>query len=103
MKRKDGKVHEEEREAAGIYTSGHNGGRRQSGEAGCADGALPEAARPNPNGRTPMLKQFAPNPSGAGAPKVEARLPSDWFFYFIFLFTSDMCMQSRAMALVIYI
>jgi hypothetical protein len=41
--------------AAGIYTSGCAGGRRQSGEGGCAEGALPETARPNPNERTPCL------------------------------------------------
>jgi hypothetical protein len=40
---------------AGIYTSGRAGGRRQSGEAGCVAGALPEVATPNLNGRTPCL------------------------------------------------
>jgi hypothetical protein len=41
--------------AAGIYISGCAGGRRQNGEAGSAEGALPAAATPNPNGRTPCL------------------------------------------------
>jgi hypothetical protein len=46
-------MHEEKREAGGIYTSGRGGGRGQNGELGCAEGALPEAATPNLNGRTP--------------------------------------------------
>jgi hypothetical protein len=41
--------------AADIYIGGYARDRKQIGEAGSAEGALPEAATPNPNGRTPCL------------------------------------------------
>jgi hypothetical protein len=50
-------MHEKEREAANIYTSGRAGNRKQSGEAGYAESALPETATLNLNGRTPYPKE----------------------------------------------
>jgi hypothetical protein len=50
---------------------------------GMRDGRLTRNSNVKPERAGAIFKQFAPNPSGAGTPKSEARLPSDCLLIFI--------------------
>jgi hypothetical protein len=61
-------------EAAGIYTSGGAGAERRGGLRG---GRLARSGNVKSERADAKPEPGAPNPSGTGAPQVEARSPSD--------------------------
>jgi hypothetical protein len=60
--------------SADALEVGGSGTKRRGGLRG---GRLARSGNAKPERAGAIPKQFAPNPSGAGTPKVEARLPSD--------------------------
>ncbi len=88
IKRKDKKVHEKERETAGIYTNKPIKNRRQSGEASNEKDALPETITPNPNGRTPCLN--GSRQTRAGRERDKSRPARRLIVYYDLLSSADL-------------